>query len=125
MYTKPGKRRWGGSVSTGCFPKQISNSVLPFITVSVCGVHIKALLDTGCEQSVILQRFADQLKLQSRGPERQVLMLNGHVTKCKGESLVTVTVSDTRKLDLCCLVAPSLVGGCFMILGMDGILREK
>lgn len=97
--------------------------MLPFLTVPVSGVQKKALLHTCCEQSVILQRFADQLKLQTSGPEQQVLMLNGHVTKCKGESLVTVIVSDTRKVDLRCLVAPCLVGGCFMILGMDGISK--
>lgn len=96
--------------------------MLPLITVNVNGVNIKALVDSGCEQSVVLERFCNQIGVAPCGPERRVLMLNGQITKCRGEAQLAVQVRN-RHLSVKCLIAPMLVGGCSLILGMDAISK--
>jgi len=56
------------------------------MTLNVNGVSIKALVDSGCEQSVVLERFCYQIGVAPCGPEWRVLMLNGQITKCRGEA---------------------------------------
>ena len=51
---------------------------------------MKALVDTGCDQSVITNEIVTQLGLESTGPQRVVTMLNGHRTRCEGEVMVGI-----------------------------------
>ena len=84
---------------------------------------MKALIDTGCEQSVIQEELARELKLFSRGPVRQVLMLNGQTTTSKGETRITVKIGSHQSISVQCMIAQKLVGGCRVILGMDVICK--
>ena len=70
--------------------------MLPIINISINGVRVKALVDSGCEQSVIMQKLVEQLGLHKYGPERQVIMLNGRMATCKGETSVVVYVSKSQ-----------------------------
>ena len=97
--------------------------MLPFISIQVQGVNVKALVDTGCEQSVVQERLARELKLVPRGPVRQVLMLNGQTTTCKGEATIAVKIGSHQSMSVQCMVAQELVGGCKVILGMDVISK--
>ena len=110
------------SVCTGC-SLQVSNTVLPFIWLSVQGINVKALADTGCEQSVVQERLAKELKLCSQGPERQVIMLNGETTTCRGETTLTMRIGCHQGIGLRCMITPELAAGCRIILEMDGISK--
>ncbi|XP_067936897.1 E3 ubiquitin-protein ligase rnf213-alpha-like [Watersipora subatra] len=116
-----GKCQWG-SVCTGSSPN-VTNSVLPFVYVWIKGTKIKALVDSGCEQSIIQQQWAQQLGLLPKGPQRQIMMLNGYITTCKGETTLDIELDHSCKITVQCMIAPKLVSGCQMILGMDGIAK--
>ncbi|XP_067931809.1 uncharacterized protein [Watersipora subatra] len=94
--------------------------MLPFNSVKIQGHDNVALVDSGCEQSVIRQDLIHRLGLQLQGPPQLMTMLSGHVGKCAGEALLQVT-AEGQTIELKCLVAPYLV--CSMILGMDAIIR--
>ncbi|XP_067933240.1 uncharacterized protein [Watersipora subatra] len=91
--------------------------------VWIKGTKIKALVDSGCEQSIIQQQWAQQLGLLPKGPQRQIMMLNGHITTCKGETTLDIELDHSCKIKVQCMIAPKLVSGCQMILGMDGIAK--
>ena len=96
--------------------------MLPFIyihsTSPLCSRHLKALVDSGCQQTVISERFCKEIGERPRGPQQIVTMLNGKITKCGGEVIVELSV-DRASVQNQCLVAPSLVCGADVILGMD------
>ena len=96
--------------------------MLPFTTVRICGVEMKGLVDTGCQQTVILTQACAQVKCVPKGPGRLVKMLNGESTRCSGEAVVEVEVHGSR-MKVRCLVAPELVCEAKIILGMDIISR--
>lgn len=96
--------------------------MLPFTTVRICGVDMKGLVDTGCQQTVILTQVCVQVKCVPKGPGRLVKMLNGESTRCSGEAVVDVEVNGSR-MKVRCLVAPELVCEAEIILGMDVISR--
>ena len=96
--------------------------MLPFITVKIQNRKVKTLVDTGCQQSVLISKLCDELHLVSTGPQRVVKMLNGESTRCCGEAVVDVTVHD-QSIRTRCLVAPQLVCDAQMIIGMD-IIRN-
>jgi len=50
------------------------------------------------------------------------LMLNGQITKCRSEAQLAVQVRNCH-LSVKCLIAPMLVGGCSLILGIDAISK--
>ena len=96
--------------------------MLPFIIAQVNNRQVKALVDTGCEQSVLLASVCEAGGLSLDGPGRIVSMLNGETTLCKGTVGVSVRVGE-QECRVSCLVAPGLVRDAEMILGMDSILR--
>ena len=83
----------------------------------------KALVDTGCEQTVIMEKFCLDTGKKLRGPVQVVSMLNGHTTKCNGNAEIDIEVTGCRHLKLQCLVAPDLVCGVQLILGMDAVIK--
>lgn len=85
------------------------------------GQPVRVLVDTGCEQSVLLEVLARKLGKPPCGPSQLVAMLNGNTSLCRGESSVMITLDNEESIVLNCLVAPKLVGDCSLILGMDGI----
>lgn len=92
------------------------------MTVNIHNISVKTLIDSGCEQSVISRELVDRLQLRLVGPGRTVKMLNGNTTQCCGEVDVEVYVGG-NSVRLRCLVAPELVCGCGLILGVDGIRK--
>ena len=96
--------------------------MLPFITALVNNRSIKALVDTGCEKSVLLASVCEAGGLRLDGPSRIVSMLNGETTVCKGTVDIRVRVGE-QECGVSCLVAPDLVRDAQMIMGMDSILR--
>ena len=116
-----GKLHWG-NVTTGC-SQPLNKSVLPIINISINGVRVKALVDSGCEQSVIMQKLVEQLGLHKCGPDHQVIVLNGCKATCKGETSVVVDVSNDPSVKLKFLFASQLVANCSVILGMTGISK--
>ena len=81
-------------IGAGCTPcpGPKVNSVLPLITLMVNNVPVRALVDTGCEQSVILESFCGSIGLRPGGPARIASMLNGQRTTCGGTVSVRVGV---------------------------------
>ena len=57
-----------------------------------------------------------------RQNEILVTMLDGNVTTCNGEVDLRINVNGVA-IELCCLVSNTLVSGCSLILGMDGIMK--
>lgn len=96
---------------------------LPFISVTINGLAVKTLIDSGCQQSVVSSRVVKTLGLRMQGHQRTVRMLNGNTTQCSGEVVVTVKLSSGSTVQVTCLVAPELVCGCGLILGVDGIYK--
>ena len=95
-----GEQKWE-SMCSGC-SLQVNNMVLPFMPIQVQRLTLKALIDTRCEQSVIQKERAKELKLFSRGPVRQVLMLNVQTTTCKGKTSVTVKIGSHQSMSVQC-----------------------
>lgn len=96
----PSEKRKRGSVCAGHAPQNVNHSVLPFVMLTIQGVRVKAIVDSGCEQSVLRADLVDELKLSRRGPYRLVTMLNGQVTKCSGEAMVIVQLENLVPLSL-------------------------
>lgn len=94
--------------------------MLPIVTLTVNQAKVRALVDTGCEQSVLLESLCQSIGLKPQGHSRVVSMLNGETTVCKGVTRVCVQIGD-KETDVSCLVAPGLVRDVDMILGMDAI----
>lgn len=95
--------------------------MLPFILLKVNDVTVRALVDTGCEQSVLLESFCRSVGLRPGGPARIVSMLNGERTTCGGTVSVKVDV-EGKVVQVTGLVSPQLVRDAQMILGMDAIV---
>ena len=87
-----------------------------------CNRPLKALVDSGCQQTVISQAVCKESGEWPRGPRQIVTMLNGEKTECGGEAPVELRV-DGVLVRNSCLVAPSLVCDADVILGMDVIKR--
>jgi len=56
------------------------------------GVEVKALVDTGCEQSVILGPLCHRLHCRVIGPDVVISMLNGEATRSNGEVVCDLRV---------------------------------
>ena len=50
-------------------------------------------------------------------------MLNGTTTQCCGDVSLIVHLTNGSTVKMRCLVAPELVCGCGLILGVDGIYQ--
>lgn len=96
--------------------------VLPVVRVTLCGVEVSALIDTGCEQSVIRQDVCCKVGCVPRGTRFVVEMLNGESTDCLGEATVALDVNGTIVV-VKTLVVADLVCDCEMIIGIDVIKR--
>ena len=95
--------------------------MLPFIKLkSNYGRDLKALVDSGCQQTIICNELCDNMNIRPKGPSQVVTMLNGERTQCCGDAVVELWVDDQRLINRC-LVAPLLVCGADVILGMDVI----
>ena len=96
--------------------------MLPFITISniTHKQNFKALVDTGCQQTVISQQMCEREGLRPTGPRHIVTMLNGEQTMCCGEVLAEFSVNGIIVTSRC-LVAAALVCDADVILGMDVI----
>ena len=93
----------------------------------IVGVRInqrvgRALVDTGCQQSVVSSRFCERIGTKPYGPQRLVCMLNRETTRCAGHIRVEVEV-EGHIIQLMCLVVQDLVCGVDMILGLEGITQ--
>ena len=62
------------------------------VSIGLKGIDVKALIDTGCEQSVICDALCRKVGLQPQGPRRIVQMLNGECEECPGEVSAEVTI---------------------------------
>lgn len=96
--------------------------VLIFVEVLIRGIKGKALVDSGCQKSVVSTWYCRRLGLTPRGPRRNICMLNGETTSCAGEVWLKPEV-EGQAVELCCIVADELVCGAQMILGLDCITR--
>lgn len=101
----------------------MSKMVLPFITASVAELSVRALVDSGCEQSVLSDELVKRLHVTPQGPNQLVTMLNGCTTNCRGVVGVDVKIGSLKLSSLVCLVAPKLVLDCDLILGIDAITK--
>ena len=86
------------------------------------GHNLKALVDSGCQQTIICNELCDNEKSRPKGPPQVVTMLNGQRMQCCGDAVVELWVDDRRLINRC-LVAPLLVCSADVILGMDEIKR--
>lgn len=106
-----------------CSPTQsVSQSVLPTTLVKINGTCAIALVDTGCEQTILSYDLCVRLGLKPRGLRRTICMLNGEITRSGGEVVCSVAVQGKVVGELRCLVASELVCGVQAIIGMDAIL---
>ncbi|XP_067929095.1 uncharacterized protein [Watersipora subatra] len=114
----------GGSISTGCLPQStIADEVLPFITIiSKNQRPLKALVDSGCQKSVVTKKMCADNDIVALGPPGIVTMLNGEKTLRIGEADVDLFV-DRLEVTNRCLVAPALVCSAHVILGKDIITK--
>ena len=98
--------------------------MLPFIYINNphCNRPLKALVDSGCQQTVVSQTVCRESGERPRGPNQVVTMLNGEKTECGGEAPVELLVDGVLVRNVC-LVAPLLVCDADVILGMDIIKR--
>lgn len=96
--------------------------MLPIITVKIFGLSVEALVDSGCQRSVVREDVCKQLGVPVKGPKLVVEMLNGELTRCHGEATVKLEIDD---VDLCMevLIATRLVCDARVILGTDVIER--
>ena len=96
---------------------------MPFIKLkSNNGRDLQALVDPGCQQAIICNELCDNVKSRPKGPLQVVTMLNGEHTHCCGDALVELWIDDQRLINRC-LVAPLLVCGADVIVGMDVVKR--
>lgn len=109
-------------INTGCSSGGIEGKVLLFVDISVDGKTGRALIDTGCEQSVISESFCQGIQRTARGPKRTICMLNGERTCSEGNVNLSIGVDD-QVVSVWCLVARELVCDADMILGMDCIMQ--
>ena len=91
--------------------------------LKVNSVTVKALGDTGCEQSVILESFCRSIGLRPGGPARIVSMLNGEHAICIGTMTANVGI-EGKSVQVTGLVAPGLVRDAKMILAIDAIMSR-
>jgi len=82
--------------------------------------RLRALVDTGCTRSVIAKDAAERLGLPCRPARRIIHMLDGTSSLSQKQCAVTVVVGG-QCIALDVLVAGSLVAGCDLLLGLDGI----
>ena len=87
---------------------------LPSVRVLINSRPQRALVDTGCSQSIV------SAKLVRGQGKRNVATVDGRTVHGIGEANVELTV-DGRRLVMKCLVMPNLVDGFGVILGMDVI----
>lgn len=89
---------------------------LPSVEVRVDGKLRRALVDTGCTQSMLAAESGEE------GGEKGVQTVDGRVISGVGEKDVEMEV-DGRRMVVKCLVMPSLVEDFKVIIGMDVITR--
>ena len=79
-------------------------------------------MDTGCQQSVVLEDVCRSAGYNMAGPRRVIEMLNGESTSCYGETTVAMVIGQTD-MKIRCLVASELVCKAGMIIGVD-VIRQ-
>ena len=84
------------SISTSCFSSTaLTEKVLPFIKLkSNYGHDLKALVDSGCQQTIICNELCDNEKSRPKGPPQVVTILNGQRMQCCGNVVVELWVDD-------------------------------
>ena len=88
---------------------------VPVIMAEVNGNQVRALVDTGCTNSMVTQRVAGRVH-----GEKEMVAFDGRRVRCKGTSTARVRVGD-ETMQLQVTVAEQLVGGVDLVLGMDVI----
>ena len=88
---------------------------VPVILAEVNGNQVRALVDTGCTNSMVTQRVAGRVHGQ-----KEMVAFDGRRVRCKGTSVAQVKVGD-EVMQLEVTVAEQLVGGVDFVLGMDVI----
>lgn len=97
-------------------------SALPIIHSSIACKNVKTLVDSGCQQSVVAADLLKSIGVNYGGRRTIVTMLDGNTTECLGEVRLCVTV-DNDCVQISCLVSPTLVCDCRLILGIDRIKK--
>ena len=80
--------------------------------------RVAALIDSGCSRSIISSEIITGLRLKPAINE--VLTMSGEKVRCIYESEVKITLRG-RQLLLSCIVAPRMIDGYQLLLGMDSI----
>lgn len=96
--------------------------MLIFVDVCVDGRNGRALVDTGCQQSMVSEEFCAKLQRVPCGSRRKVRMLNGEITYCAGNAHLNIQLEE-QMVGVWCLVASNLVCNVDVILGLDAIIH--
>ena len=91
--------------------------------LKVNNVTVRALVDTGCEQSVFLESFCKLIGLRPGGPARIVSVLNGERAICSGTVSANVGI-EGKSVQVTGLLTSRLVREAKMILGIDAIMGQ-
>ena len=86
------------------------------------GQGLRALVASGCQQSVVCLAVPNTLAIWCTGATVVVRMLNGQFTESLEEVRIRLGVFG-RFVDLVCFVSSTLVYDCSVIPGMVGILK--
>ena len=117
-----GKRKWETACASG-FPGELE--ALPSITVFVGDAGsqrpVRALVDTGCTQTLISSRLVQNASKSARSGVWELMAVDGSVVSCD-KVTVSMTINDTF-LAVPCYVMTSLLAAFDLILGMDVIER--
>ena len=96
------------------------NPVLPTVKLTVNGLKIDAVVDTGCSISIIDENVARQ-SCCLVPCYQSIILMNGGTAPVNYKCMSSIIVNG-RTLKLECLVS-KLFPGCRMLLGMDAITR--
>ena len=87
------------------------------ITVQLNGVLRRAMVDSGCSQTIILQTLA-----RGRNQVVDVMAIDGRLVRSGGESICDITIRRST-IKVRCLLLPQLVSDIEVILGLDVIMK--
>jgi len=84
------------------------------------GVKVRALVDTGCSQSIVSSRLVGSIPTEKQ--ENTVITMSGDSVKCDRVVDATVCVGQ-KELKLTCIVTPRLLDRYQLLLGIDAVAQ--
>jgi len=106
---------------TGCLSGSSRNVCQPPVVVATFnGVKVRALVDTGCSQSIVTSRLVGSMPTLKQ--KNAVITMSGDSVDCDKVVDATVCVGQ-KELKLTCIVTPRLLDRYQLLLGIDAVAQ--